>query len=267
MSGETHRFKNAVILVTGGASGIGAAAVRRFAGHGGKVVIADVDVPRGEALASETGSLFVRADVREQADNEAAVAAAVAAHGRLDIVHLNAGTISGTTIGASFAPERYRRLMGVNLDSVVFGVQAAYEPLKAAGGGSIVVTASATGMRPSYEVFYAASKHAVVGLVRSLGPVLEADGISINALCPGLVDTPLIAERMGELVRAGLPISTSAEVVDALETVLADPRTGQAWLVMADRELAPFAFADLPVPHEKNLAFENGGVRAVHRVD
>ncbi|MFJ7130543.1 SDR family NAD(P)-dependent oxidoreductase [Streptomyces sp. NPDC098101] len=264
MTPAAHSFENAVVLVTGGASGIGAAAVRRFAGHGSRVVVADVDTGRGEALAAETGALFVRTDVTELADNEAAVAAAVEAYGRLDVVHLNAGTISGTTIGEAFAPERYRRLMGVNLDSVVFGVQAAYGPLKASGG-SVVVTASATGMRPSYEVFYAASKHAVVGLVRSLGPVLEADGISINALCPGLVDTPLIAERMDELTRAGLPIATSADVVDALETVLADRRTGQAWLVMADRDVAPFAFADLPVPHEKNLAFENGGVRAVHQ--
>ncbi len=253
-----------VVLVTGGASGIGAAAVRRFTRNGSPTVIADVDEGRGRALAAETGARFVRTDVRDLADNEAAVAAAVEWFGRLDIVHLNAGTIAGTSVGEGFDPERYRRLMGINLDSVVYGIQAAHAPLKA-GGGKIVVTASATGMRPSYEVFYAASKHAVVGLVRSLGPVLAAEGISINALCPGLVDTPLISDRMAELARAGMAVSSVESVVDALDTVLADPRTGLAWLVMADRPLAPFEFADLPVPQERNLAFENGGVRALRK--
>ncbi|MDH6131103.1 NAD(P)-dependent dehydrogenase (short-subunit alcohol dehydrogenase family) [Kitasatospora sp. MAA4] len=256
-------LNDSVVLITGGAGGIGAAAVRRFAARGNQVVIADLDRDRGEALAAETGAYFVRTDVRDLAENEAAVAAAVERFGRLDVVHLNAGTIASTSIGESFAPDRYRHLMGVNLDSVVYGVQAAHGPLKAAGGGRIVVTASATGMRPSYEVFYAASKHAVVGLVRSLGPLLEAEGIRINALCPGLVDTPLIADRMAELNRAGMAVSDPESVVDALETVLADPRTGLAWLVMADRPLAPFEFADLPVAREKNLLFENGGVRAV----
>ncbi|MFG2879466.1 SDR family NAD(P)-dependent oxidoreductase [Streptomyces sp. NPDC048337] len=262
MAQSSNTAEKPVVLVTGGASGIGAAAVRRFIRNGSSVVIADVDAGQGAALAAETGAHFVRTDVRELADNEAAVAAAVDRFGRLDIVHLNAGTISSTSIGEGFDPERYRRLMGINLDSVVYGIQAAHGPLKATGG-KIVVTASATGMRPSYEVFYSASKHAVVGLVRSLGPVLAADGISVNALCPGLVDTPLIADRMAELARAGMAVSSVDSVVDALDTVLADPRTGLAWLVMADRPLAPFEFADLPVAQEHNLAFENGGVRAV----
>ncbi|MFF3754686.1 SDR family NAD(P)-dependent oxidoreductase [Streptomyces sp. NPDC002018] len=241
-----------VALVTGGAGGIGAAVVERLVARGGHVVVADIDTERGEAVAARTGALFVRTDVGSLTDNEAVVEAAVSRFGRLDVVHLNAGTTGRTAIGDGFAPDSYRALVSVNLDSVVFGIQAALPHLRRTHG-SIVVTASAAALRPSIEVLYSATKSAVIGLVRSLAPSLHRDGVSLNALCPGLVDTPLIAGRRTAIAEAGIAVASTEQVADAFETVLGDSRTGQAWLVMADRPVAPFPFAELPVPGAEKL--------------
>jgi NAD(P)-dependent dehydrogenase (short-subunit alcohol dehydrogenase family) len=254
--------RSRVALVTGGASGIGAAVAGRLAARGDRVVIADIDARRGEETAARTGAVFVRTDVARLQDNEAAVEAALAAYGRLDVVHLNAGITGGTSLGPDFDPDGYRRIVGINLDSVVFGIQAALPHVRRSGG-RIVVTASAAALRPSIEVVYSATKSAVVALVRSLAPVLERDGVALNAICPGLVDTPLIAERRSSITEAGLPMASAQQVADAFETVLADGRTGQAWLVMADRPVMPFPFPDLPVPGADKLisdAVHSGGV-------
>ncbi|WP_345624574.1 SDR family NAD(P)-dependent oxidoreductase [Streptomyces ziwulingensis] len=241
-----------VVLVTGGASGIGAAVAGRLAARGDRVLVADIDARRGEAVAARTGALFLRTNVAELEDNEAAVEAAVAAFGRLDVVHLNAGITGGTSLGPDFDLDGYRKIVGINLDSVVFGIQAALPHVRRSGG-RIVVTASAAALRPSIEVVYSATKSAVVALVRSLAPVLQRDGVTLNALCPGLVDTPLIAARRSSISAAGLPVASAEQVADAFETVLADERTGQAWLVMADRPVIPFPFPELPVPGAEKL--------------
>lgn len=242
-----------VALITGGASGIGAAVAQRLTARGDHVVIADIDARRGEEVAARTGAVFVRTDVARPEDNEAVVEAAVARFGRLDVVHLNAGITAGPAIGPGFDLDAYRTMVGVNLDSVVFGIQAALPHLRQGGGGRIVVTASAAALRPSIEVIYSATKGAVIALVRSLAPVLQRDGTAINALCPGLVDTPIIADRRAAIAEAGIPVASTDYVADAFETVLGDDRTGQAWLAMADRPVAPFPFPDLTVPGAEKL--------------
>ena len=106
---------------------------------------------------------------------------------------LNAGIATGTGLGEDFDLALYRRAMGANLDGVVFGINAVMPAMRARGGGSIVVTASLAGLAPvPMDPIYAANKHAVVGLVRSLGPALAGDGIRINAICPGFADTAII---------------------------------------------------------------------------
>jgi NAD(P)-dependent dehydrogenase (short-subunit alcohol dehydrogenase family) len=250
-----------VVLITGAASGIGAAVAKRCAGRGSRVVLADIDEDRGRTVAADLHASFVRADVGSYADNIALVEAVVAEHGRIDVVHLNAGMIGTTSIGDTFDPAAYRRVLNVNLDSVVFGVQAALPALRAAGGGAIVVTASAAALRPSIEVIYSATKSAVIGLVRSLAPVLESDGITVNALCPGIVDTPLIDSRRAAIAAAGVPVAGVDLVVDAFDAALDGGGTGQAWLVMADRELAPVRFAELPVPGADRLSYRNGKIQ------
>ena len=259
---EPGRYVGKVAIVTGGAGGIGATVAARLTGQGAHVVVADLDAERGTAVARDLGAAFVRTDVASLGDNQALVAAVMDQFGRLDVVHLNAGIIGGSTVGEAFDLASYRRIVAVNLDSVVFGVQAALPALRAGGGGSIVVTASAAGLRPSIEVFYSATKSAVIGLVRSLAPLLAADNITVNALCPGLVDTPLIQARRAAISAAGVPVADASLVADALEAAVSGADTGQAWLVMADRAVAPFLFADLPVPGASRLRFRDGQVVA-----
>ncbi|MGP4028708.1 SDR family oxidoreductase [Actinomadura sp. 3N407] len=236
---ETDR----VALVTGGSSGIGAAVARRLSGSGTKVVVADVDEDRGSALAERIGGAFHRTDVSVLADNEAAVAAAVRRFGRLDVVHLNAGVCGG----AELDPEQYRRTMGVNLDGVFYGVCAALPELRRQGGGKFVVTASIGGLiGMPYDPIYSISKHALIGLVRSLGPALAPAGISINALCPNFVDTPLIADDRPFLDEAGIELMDVEHVADAFETVMSTEETGRAWLLQAGRKPEPYEFARIP---------------------
>ncbi|MGW6741586.1 SDR family NAD(P)-dependent oxidoreductase [Streptomyces sp. NPDC055025] len=250
---DTATFAHKVVLITGGGGGIGSAAARRFTDQGSHVVLADIDQVRGEAVAKETGALFVPVDVSDLADNQRLIRAAVDRFGGVDVVWLHAGVLAGGSIGDAFDRDAYQRLLAVNIDSVVYGVQAALPALRARGGGSIVVTASVTGLRPSPDVFYAASKHALVGLVRSLGPALAGDGITINVLCPAAVETPLIAERLPAWRAAGVAVASPDLVVDAMVTAVHDGRTGQAWVVAADTGIARFEFADLPVGGETRL--------------
>jgi NAD(P)-dependent dehydrogenase (short-subunit alcohol dehydrogenase family) len=181
------------------------------------VVIADIDEPGGAALAEQIGARFVRTDVRIEADNDNMVDAAVSEFGRLDIVHLNAGVGYGGNV-EKFDLERYRRVMAVNLDGTTFGIRAAWRLMSKVGRGAIVVTSSLAGIAPSqFDPFYSATKHAIIGLVRSLARGWEAGGskVTLNAVCPGFVRTPI------------LPDETWWRIA-AMDTVRADQRTARA---------------------------------------
>lgn len=213
-----------VVLVTGGASGIGAAVARRFAGNGAQVVIADVDAS-GAEVAAEIGGLFVPTDVSVVEDNDRAVAAARDAFGGLDIVHLNAGTGNG---GTEFDLAAYRRIMAVNLDGTMFGIRSAVR----GGARSIVVTSSLAGISPAaFDPVYSASKHAIIGLVRSI----QIPDVTINAVCPGFIDTPMVAGFRDRLLEHGLAVAAPDEVAAAVEQIVAGGDTNQAWEVQAGR--------------------------------
>ncbi|MEV0308061.1 SDR family NAD(P)-dependent oxidoreductase [Nonomuraea fuscirosea] len=181
-----------VALVTGGGGGIGSAVARRLARSGVRVTVADLDAVRSGAVADEIGGLLVRLDVTRPEDNHAAVAETISAYGRLDVAVLNAG-VPGSCGRHDFTAERYRATMAVDLDGAVCGLQACLPAFRAQGSGSVVVVSSIAGLSPSPDVFYSAAKHALIGLVRSSALVPAADGIRVNALCPGLVDTPILA--------------------------------------------------------------------------
>jgi len=236
-----------IALITGAAHGIGAALARRLAGLGTRVVLADVDTAAGTDLARELGGLFVHCDVSRPADSAHAVEAAVEAYGGLDLVALNAGVTSGCTVGDDFDADRYRRAMSINVDGVVYGAHAARSALLARGGGDIVATASLAGLAPQApEPIYSAGKAAVVALVRALGPAWEAEGVRVNAICPGYADTAIVDPLRPLLTEAGVPLLHVDDVVDAFLAVLAGGRTGECWYVQPGRPPEPFHFPRVP---------------------
>lgn len=238
-----------VALITGAASGFGRALTQSLTTRGVRVLACDVDEPGGREVAEDAGALFVRCDVSDPEQNAAAVAVAVAEYGGLDMAFLNAGVASATGVGESFDLDAYRRAMGANLDGVVFGVNAVLPAMKARGGGSIVATSSLAGLAPvPMDPIYAANKHAVVGLVRSLGPVLAGEGIRVNAICPGYADTAIIAPIRELLVGQGLPIIPVEQVTDAVIELFDGEMTGECWFVQASRESQAFSFRGIPGP-------------------
>jgi NAD(P)-dependent dehydrogenase (short-subunit alcohol dehydrogenase family) len=238
-----------VALITGGANGIGAAVAGRLAAGGATVVVADIDETAGKAVADETGGTFLHGDVTSLEDNQKVVNETVDRHGGLDLVHLNAGIATGFGLEEGFDVERYRRAMAINLDGVVYGVHAALPALRARHGGTIVVTASMAGLVPvPFDPLYAANKHAVVGLARSLGQLYANDGIKVQALCPSFADTAILGDARSFLERAGFPILDVADVVEAFMGLLDSEGTGECWFVVPGRRSEPFQFRNAPGP-------------------
>jgi NAD(P)-dependent dehydrogenase (short-subunit alcohol dehydrogenase family) len=233
-----------VALVTGGAGGFGRAFSRRLAARGYAVVVADVDADGAAEVAAEVGGTPVRADVSRPEDTVAAVRAAVDAHGRLDVVALNAG------IGSGLGPldlAAYRRIVGVNQDAVVYGLDAAVPHLRGTGGRA-VVTASLAGLVPMpADPLYTLTKTAVVGYVRAVAPALAGQGVTVTALCPGFADTAILGSMRDELV-ATLPLLTADDVGDAFLALLDGGKPGEAWFVQPGREPGPYVFRGVPGP-------------------
>lgn len=190
------RFDGRVVVVTGGAAGIGAACARRFVAEGARVVLGDIDAAGASALARELdagrGVAAAHAvDVSDAAAVEALVAAAVARFGRLDVMVNNAG-IGSVGQTPDLPLEDWRRTLAVDLDSVFYGCRAAIPRLRAAGGGAIVNTASVSGLGGDYRLpAYNAAKGGVVNLTRSVALDHAREGIRCNAVCPGATETPL----------------------------------------------------------------------------
>ncbi|MER6000972.1 SDR family NAD(P)-dependent oxidoreductase [Nonomuraea angiospora] len=237
-----------VALITGAASGIGAAVARRLSAGGVKCVLVDLDGEGAERLAKEVDGAWLAADVsREEASLEA-VALAEQRYGRLDLVHLNAG-IPGRVDLADFDLTRYRQVVGVNVDGVVFGVQAGLPLLKRSGGGAIVATSSLAGLVGfAGDPIYTMTKHAVVGLVRALAEPLAAQNIRISAVCPGFTDTPLVAESREMFVNAGFPLLTAEDVAAAVESAFYADTPGTLLVVQPGRPPVPYRYAGVPGP-------------------
>ncbi|GAC1437049.1 MAG: SDR family oxidoreductase [Solirubrobacteraceae bacterium] len=236
-----------VALITGGAGGLGSATARVLAAAGAQIAITDIDEPAGSALAAELGGIFVSGDVSRLEENERIMAAVSEQCGGLDLVHLNAGIASGCSLGEDFSADLYRRAMGVNLDGVVYGAQVALGHLRRRGGGAIVATASLAGLTGvPMDPIYAANKHAVVGLVRSLGSAFAADGIRVNAICPGFAESAIIAPIRDAILASGVPIIAPQTVADAVLELMSGTMTGECWYVQAGRPSEAFRFRNVP---------------------
>ena len=193
----SRRLEERVAIVTGGAGGIGLATVRRLASEGARVVVADVDSRAGKSSADEVDGLFVQVDVSNSADVGQLYKTAYDTYGRIDIAFNNAGisppdddSILTTGIDA------WRRVQEVNLTSVYLCCQAVIPYMQRAGKGSIINTASFVAVLGSAtsQISYTASKGGVLAMSRELGVQFAREGIRVNALCPGPVNTPLLQE-------------------------------------------------------------------------
>jgi NAD(P)-dependent dehydrogenase (short-subunit alcohol dehydrogenase family) len=211
-------------LVTGGRSGIGAA------------IVATLEREAIDVLVLDIVDGFDVCDPR--AWDEV---------GAVDLACLNAGVVAGEPDVARVSDEQYRRIVGVNVDGVVFGVRRLAEVMDA---GSIVVTASLAGLTATEaDPLYALTKHAVVGFVRSAAPVLAARGIRLNMVNPGFVDTPMLDDvGRAAFEAAGFPLLQPEDVAAAVLRAADDEDVGQAWIVQPGREPMKFRFPNLPGP-------------------
>lgn len=191
------RLEGKTAVVTGGCSGIGLATVRRFAEEGAKVVIGDLNDARGEEIAAEIGATFVHAEVTDKVQVDALFAAAKDTYGSVDIAFNNAG-ISPPDDDSILTTELdvWRRVQDVNLTSVYLCCKAALPYMLEQKRGSIINTASFVAVMgaATSQISYSASKGGVLSMSRELGVQFAREGIRVNALCPGPVNTPLLQE-------------------------------------------------------------------------
>ena len=182
------------IIITGAADGIGRATAERLAAANWNVLAADINQEKLAWTKGRAGVEAFAADVTAEADNLALVAKAVQTFGRVDAAFFNAGvSVSGPVDRMPLA--EWRRVVEVNLFGPLLGVRAVLPALRENGGGSIVITSSLMGLGGDTDnSAYAASKHGVIGLVRSLARELGGEAIRVNALCPGLTETGLTAK-------------------------------------------------------------------------
>ena len=195
----SERLQGKVALVTGGGSGIGAATARRFAASGAKVVVTGRRPEPIQAVADEIGGLALTGDVSDEDHCRALVTAAVDTYGGLDIIVANAGVeFFGAAVDVPL--EQWRSVLRINLDGVLLSARAAIGPMRERGGGAIVILGSVASLfgAPQF-VSYVTSKHAVIGLTRSLAADYGPEGIRVNAVCPGWTRT-----EMGDRAIQGL---------------------------------------------------------------
>jgi NAD(P)-dependent dehydrogenase (short-subunit alcohol dehydrogenase family) len=235
-----------VALVTGASAGIGRAAAIALAAEGAAVVVADVDVERGKevakAIVDKGGeAIFVATDVSDDAQVATAVDAAIAAFGGLDLAYNNAGIEGAPAPTADCTPENWQRTLAVNLTGVWSCMRHEIPVMLARGGGSIVNCSSIAGLVGFANIAaYTASKHGVLGLTKTAALEYAEQGIRVNAVCPGVIDTEMVDRFVGgqDEARAAMiamepvgRLGRAEEIADAVVWLCSDRSsfvTGQA---------------------------------------
>ncbi len=226
-------MQDRVAVITGGASGIGAATVRLFRDQGARVVIGDRDEDRGSALAAELGDdvLFVPTDVSREQDVAELIAHAVDEFGQLDCLFNNAGFGGALGPVATTSVEDFDLTFDVLVKSVFLGVKHAAPVMSAQGRGTIINTASVAALQAGWSPhLYMTAKAAVVALTQSLAMEMADVGVRVNAICPGAVATPLLAgnpkatrediDRLGATFGASVPLGRIGEPIELANVAL-----------------------------------------------
>ena len=200
------RLDNKVAIITGGASGMGKIASERFVAEGARVVVVDYSEAAGHAVAASLGdrATFIAADVSKAADCDAMVAHAMSTFGALHVLYNNAGVFPDDDGGVMDTPEStWERVMEINLKGVWLGCRSGIPAMVESGGGSIVNVASFVALMgaATAQIAYTASKGGVLAMTREIAVEWARKGIRANSLCPGPVDTPLLAPLMSDPAR------------------------------------------------------------------
>jgi NAD(P)-dependent dehydrogenase (short-subunit alcohol dehydrogenase family) len=235
------------VLITGGASGIGAEIARRLTDDGAEVLLADINDELGNQTASSLGARFIHLDVTDPQ----AWASLVENEQPFDVACLNAGVstyqhvVGGELQQYPFeqlSDERFERIMGINVNGVVYGARAVIPSMVKRQTGHILVTASLAGIVPiPPDPIYGLTKHGVVGMVKSLGPMLAAHGVCISALCPGFADTPLVSDLAKEFAKQfSIGVMDVSVVGDLAMKALAERVPGSQWVVMLDHPIKQY---------------------------
>jgi len=195
------RFEGKVAVITGAAQGIGEAYARALAAEGASVVVADLNVDAGEAVAADLGGLFVRTDVSSAESAAAMVEATVAAYGGLDLLVNNAAIYGDMQFDLLISVdwEYYKKFMSVNLDGALVMTRACYPEMRKRGGGAIVNQSSTAAYL--YSGFYGLAKVGINGLTHQLAHELGGQGIRVNAIAPGPTDTAATRTQAGDAAK------------------------------------------------------------------
>ena len=227
-------FENKVALVTGAASGLGLASARAFAESGASVVLADWNGKEVEAAAKEIAdrghkTLAIRCDVSDDAQVEAMVEQTVAAFGRLDAAFNNAGVQNVLAETADSSREDYERVMGINLRGVWSCMKFELQQMRKQSNGAIVNCSSLGGLiGGARRGIYHAAKHGVIGFTRSAALEYATRGIRVNAVCPGMIQTPMTdqmmaagqGEELNAMLKAYVPMGRQGRPEEIADAVL-----------------------------------------------
>lgn len=231
------KLEGKVAVITGGASGIGAATAKLFSEHGAKLVLVDLQEDLGTAFAKELpDAIFVKADVTSEEEVTAVFTKAKEAYGKIDVVFNNAG-IGRVTPTHDLSYEEWRKTVAVDLDGVFLVAREAIRAFKEQDGGVIVNTASMYGWVGSPgSAAYNAAKGGVVNFTRSIGLEYAAENIRVNALCPGFIDTPIIPDESKAVLKDMTPMKRLGQSEEMAKAVLFLASDDSSFMTGTDRK-------------------------------
>lgn len=243
-----------VVLVTGAGSGLGAATCRALIRSGRRPLVTDIDGAAARNVARELETDWAVLDVARPESWADLHDQLTRAGTEVEALLLNAGLAGGGSI-ETFDLRRYHALFAVNVHGVVHGIGTFGPDLRRRGQGSIVVTASMAGLTGvPFDPFYAMTKHAVIGLVRSIAAEYLADCVRVQAVCPGLVDTPLLGKARQQIEEVGYVLLDPVVVAAVLADCVLGERTDLVTVVQAGRAPTAYRFAGVPGPASGNTA-------------